>query len=184
MAVLLFAASLQAQIGIIRPGEPPVSEALRQYLELTFTQVSTLTDLSTRFLQFQGEKMQRMSQVQREIAEEMQRENPDPMALGQRYVELEVIRRELEREQRRIAEDVQALYTPAQRTKVAALQEVLRMYPMACEAVQRNLIPAPPPTQMSQFVYVPTCAPSSSFSRVIFPLVTPTTLQPGASVAP
>ena len=174
--LLLIAASLQAQIGIIRPGEPPVSEALRQYLELTFAQVSTMTDLTTKFMQFQQEKYQRMSQVQREIAEEMQRESPDPMALGQRYLELEVSRRELEREQARIAEEVQKLYTPSQRTKVTALQEILRIYPMACEAVQRNLIPAPAPTQSSTYMYVPTCVPSTSFSRVLLP---PPVFTPG-----
>ena len=174
--VLLLAASLQAQIGIIRPNEPPVSEPLRQYLELTFAQVTALTDLGTQLNQFQMAKAQRMAQVQRELADEMQRESPDPMALGQRHLELEVIRREITREQQRSAEQIQQIFTPAQRTKIAALQEVLRQYPLACEAMQRNLVPAPQPMfqQVPQYLYVPTCMSSGiRTGDFAFPIIAP-----------
>lgn len=152
--VVLFAAMLHGQIGVIRPFEPPISEPLRQYLELTSAQVTSISSLTGQLVRYQAEKTQRMAQVHVEIAAEMGRNSLDPMALGMRYVELEVIRRELTAEARRVAEETQKLYTPAQRTKIVALQEVLRQYPLACEALQRNLMPPPeqPQPGFAQFL--------------------------------
>jgi hypothetical protein len=65
------------------------------------------------------------------------------MALGARYVELETIRREIAAERQRTAEAVQAVLTPAQRMRTAALQEVLRNYGLACEALNTNLMTLP-----------------------------------------
>jgi hypothetical protein len=105
--------------------------------------------LNAELARFQGEKLRRVLQVNMELAQEMRRENLDPMAIGLRHVELEAIRREIAAEQQRVARETQALLTPAQRPKVQALQEVLRMYPLACEALAMNLM-APPQQQQQQ----------------------------------
>jgi hypothetical protein len=69
----------------------------------------------------------------------------DATAIGLRYVELEAIRRELEAERKRTVDAIQELLTQVQRTKISALQEVLRTQPLACEAMNHHLMaPAPP----------------------------------------
>lgn len=134
--------------GVLNPFEP--SLALRQYLELTNEQVATIVRLNTDYLRFQSDKMNRQSQVSLELSQEMRRDTLDPMAIGVRYVEMEAIRRELAAEQKKVAQEVQALLTAAQRTKIQALQEVLRTYPIACEALSQNLMSAPEQTASGQ----------------------------------
>jgi hypothetical protein len=120
------------------------SLALRQYLELTNEQVAAVVRLNTQLNRFSAEKFNRQRQVQMEIAQEMQRETLDPMAIGVRYIEVEAIRREMQAEQARTATQIGALLTTAQRTKLQALQDVVRTYPVACEAVALNLLTVPP----------------------------------------
>lgn len=139
--------------GIPNISGPPVSPTLERYLELTQAQVTQINRLNNEFRQFQAEKLIRTSQVQRELGVEMRRETLDPMAIGLRYVELEAIRREMESEQRRTREAIQETFTPAQRNRLAALQEALRQWGLACEAVQHNLMPQP------EGVTGPSCAP-------------------------
>jgi hypothetical protein len=144
VAVVVSAQQMPGPGNIIFNG-PGVSPALQRYLELTQDQVARITRLNNAFRQFQGEKSRRSFQVQLEIGQEQRRETLDPMALGLRHVELEAIRREIEAEQRKTLASVQEILTPAQRTRIAALQEVLRQYPLACEAVSNNLMAPPAP---------------------------------------
>jgi hypothetical protein len=123
-----------------------ISPLLRQYLELTPEQVTRMDRQNNALRQFEASKTSRYLQVQSELNVETARESLDPMALGLRYVELEGIRRELNAEQKRTIDAVQSVLTPAQRTRAAALQEVLRNYGTACEAVNNNIISVPVPT--------------------------------------
>ena len=139
-------------VGQVTPPMPPVFEgpgpslALRQYLDLTNAQVASIVRLNTEAQRFQQEKFRRQAQVSFEISQEMRRDTLDPMAIGLRFVELEAIRRDIAAEQARVARDVQALLTAAQRTRIQALQDVLRTYPVACEALAHNLMSAPQQT--------------------------------------
>lgn len=145
--VLAGAALAQVTPPVIQPpiiGGPEPSLALRQYLDLTNEQVSTILRLRGDLNRFQSEKLRRQLQVNLELSQEMRRETLDPMAIGVRHVELEAIRREIDAEQARVAREVQALLTAAQRTRVQALQDVLRTYPLACEALYHNLMSVPP----------------------------------------
>jgi hypothetical protein len=141
-------------VGQVTNPVPPVFEgpgpslALRQYLDLTNAQVASIVRLNAEAQRFQVEKFRRQAQVNMEISQEMRRETLDPMAIGLRFVELEAIRREIAAEQARAAREVQALLTPAQRTRIQALQDVLRTYPVACEALAHNLMS--PPQQTGQ----------------------------------
>lgn len=151
LAVVLAGAALaQVTPPVIQPpiaGGPEPSLALRQYLDLTNEQVSTILRLRGELNRFQAEKLRRQLQVNLELSQEMRRETLDPMAIGVRHVELEAIRREIDAEQARVAREVQALLTAAQRTRVQALQDVLRTYPLACEALYHNLMSVPPRQQ-------------------------------------
>jgi len=122
---------------------PGPSNELRTYLDLTNDQVTRLNALNLRLLQFQAEKSQRMAVVARDAQLELQKSPLDPMAVGLRYVELEVIRREIYAERRKVLEEVQGLLTAPQKTKLQSLVEILRAYPLACEAIGQNLLTPP-----------------------------------------
>ena len=145
--VLAGAAVAQVTPPVLPPFEGPgPSLALRQYLDLTNAQVASIVRLNAEAQRFQQEKFRRQAQVNMEISQEMTRETLDPMAIGLRFVELEAIRREIAAEQARAAREVQGLLTAAQRTRIQALQDVLRTYPVACEALSYNLMSAPQQT--------------------------------------
>jgi hypothetical protein len=156
MKIMLFAAlsvmTAAAQVIAPGPGIPVqgMSPALRQYLELTNEQVSTMQRLNVELRRYQSDKARRMSQVYAEIQDEMRKQTLDPMALGLRYVELEGIQRELAAKAKETATEVQKQFTPAQRTRLQALLDVIRSYPLACEAVSLNLI-TPDPYETSWF---------------------------------
>ena len=132
------------------PPLPPIRDLLfpqqvKQYVGLTDEQVARIVRLNAGLAQFQALKAARQIQVRIEIAQETRRDALDATALGLRYLELEVIRREVEAEQRKVVAAVQALLTEPQKTKVAALRQVLADYGTACAAVAANVVPAPDP---------------------------------------
>jgi hypothetical protein len=146
MKILCLAVScvLAASAQIIGPGPGgpglPISPDLRVYLDLTGDQMAAMNRLNAELRRFQSDKGRRATQVQLELQDERQKETLDPMAFGLRYVELEAIQRDVAAKAKDTAAEVQKLFTPAQKTKLQALVDVLRNYPLACEAVSLNLI--------------------------------------------
>lgn len=138
--VLLAATALTAQILPDRLFPPQ----LRAYFAFTDAQVSRINELNQQLQAFRLGKLARQAQVQREIAEEAQKDNPNPTALGSSYVELEAIRRELETEQQKTVRQVQAVLTLEQKTKLAVLEQVFALQATACSAVDQNLLRLPP----------------------------------------
>ena len=118
-------------------------DPLKKYLELTDPQVSEILAKNERLGQFRGAKQQRQFAVQFEIAQETQRATLDPMAIGVRYLEIETIRREIEAESKKMTTEIQALLTPTQKTKLMALEEVMRQQGTACSAVSWGLLSQP-----------------------------------------
>lgn len=138
--VLLLTGVASAQDGLL---PSPIPQDLRRYLELTAAQGVRIQQLNAQLSAYRSGKTIRQIAVQRELAEEMAREPLDPTAIGLRHVELESIRREIEAEQRKTMEEIQALLTPAQRTRLDGLAQVLRQQNTACAAVALNLLSAP-----------------------------------------
>jgi hypothetical protein len=116
---------------------------LIQSLELTPEQITSVNDLNNSFRSFSLQKSRRTAQVQSEISEETRKQTLDPMALGLRYQELEAIRRETDTEREKTFATIQNVLNPAQKAKIMALQEALKAYPSACEAVNYNLASMP-----------------------------------------
>jgi hypothetical protein len=137
--VLLTMGALWAQ----GPGMPNIRpfEQIRQYLELTAEQILKLTQQNAELQRFQAEKARRSAMVQREIAVETRREPLDPHALGLRYAELETIRREIAEEQTKLLAANRNVLTDAQKTKLRALEEALKLVPVANQAQALNLMP-------------------------------------------
>lgn len=136
---LLTASSLPAQV--IRRGIfPPV---LQTFLELTNDQVTKLEETNDRFRQYEASRGARRFELQFEISAETAKPTIDPMALGLRHREVELIRREVEAERTKTRAEVQAILTAPQRTKLATLDQALRLQNTACEAVGQNLLVEP-----------------------------------------
>ncbi|MBN8731519.1 MAG: hypothetical protein J0L64_13325 [Acidobacteria bacterium] len=91
---------------------------------------------------WRAQKERRIYQVRSEIADETNRSPLDPTALGLRYAEVESICREIdERETQLVQANRNALAEP-QKVKLAALEEAMRLVPIANAAIGQRLIEA------------------------------------------
>lgn len=140
--LLLLAGVVSAQDGLL---PSPIPQELRRYLELTDAQANGAQRLNAQLASYRTAKARRQFQVQQELADEMAKDPLDPTAIGLRHVELESIRREIEAEQRKTVEGIQALLTPAQRARLDGLAQVLRQHSTACSAVAWNFLTEPFP---------------------------------------
>jgi Spy/CpxP family protein refolding chaperone len=137
LMVSLFAPALVSQIvGVISQFPPQ----LKQYMELTDAQISSIVQINTSFQTFQLEKSRRIGQVQIELFQETAKPVIDAMALGVRHLELESIRRELQAEQSKVATQIQNVLTAAQKTKLQALEQAMQLQSVICEAQAMNLL--------------------------------------------
>jgi hypothetical protein len=186
---LLSVATAAAQV--ISPGfptpvipAPGISADLRQFLELTNDQVAGINRLNVELRRFQLEKARRAGQVRSEIQQETQKRTLDAMALGLRYLELEGIQRELTAKASDTATEVQKLFTAAQKTKLQSLEQVLRSYPVACEAVNLNFITSPASRWFDTGSIIGSGGGSGSAGRVIFGLTGISVPYAGCGVLP
>ena len=100
---------------------------VREHFSLTDAQVNNIQRQNDEYFRWSRTKYERMSEVQREIALETARQPIDAMALGVRYVELELTRREIaERDAKLVPENVAQL-TEAQKAKLKTLEEAIRL---------------------------------------------------------
>lgn len=141
---LLTASGLPAQQEL-RPFPRFFPPALQSFLELTSDQVTKIEDANSRFRAYEASRSARRIDLQFEISAEISNATIDPMALGLRHREIELIRREVEAERAKTRTEVQAVLTAAQRTKLATLDQALRLQSTACSAVSQNLLVEPIP---------------------------------------
>jgi hypothetical protein len=125
-------------------GAPPFPAELQKYLELSTEQVNAIQRLNGASREFEIEKGNRAFQVQIELAQETAKTPLDAMALGVRHVELEAIRRELRAQQQKTYDEIQKILTAAQKTKVQALIDAMRLQGVTCEAQSQNILPIVP----------------------------------------
>ncbi|MBN8731520.1 MAG: hypothetical protein J0L64_13330 [Acidobacteria bacterium] len=90
------------------------------------------------------QKERRIYQVRSEIADETNRSPLDPTALGLRYAEVEAICREIDERELQLVKVNRDVLTDAQKLKLAALEEVMRLAPTVNSAINDNLIHAAP----------------------------------------
>ncbi|MBC7924156.1 MAG: hypothetical protein H7039_00715 [Bryobacteraceae bacterium] len=123
----------------------PLPSNLTAYLELTEAQVRQIAQTNHDLTTLTASRENRSVQVQLEIYIELGKPDPDAMALGLRYRELESIRREIASQQEGTVIAVQSFLTAAQKQKLATLTEALRIYGTACNARSWNFL-APLPS--------------------------------------
>ncbi len=130
------------------PGQPavflsPSPSNVKNHLELTDAQFETLQRVNQRFKDLAAAKAARTAQVEAEIQHELAQPVIDAGALGVRYRELELIRREVAAEQERTRSEAVGMLTTAQKPKLAVLQEALVLQYVACSAAELNLLVPP-----------------------------------------
>jgi len=114
---------------------------LKEYLGLSDTQVASIDQLNSDYTSFNLQKQLRIAQVQRELVVETAKEQLDPMALGMRYVEIETIRRELADQLQKSRASAVALLADAQKLKLKALEDAMKLQPTITQAQCENLLP-------------------------------------------
>lgn len=120
---------------------PPLfQDPIDSYLTLTEPQRQKLNGLNAEFSRWLQGKNERMRQVNGEITLETQRDPLDPGALGVRYAELEVIRREIKDRGEKLVAEAQAVLTEPQKMKLKALEEAMKLQPAFYAAQARNLL--------------------------------------------
>lgn len=139
LTIFLFCASTLWSQAIFNPQAASVS----LYLDLTDPQAAAIADLNRQLAAADRARSQRQIQLQSEITQETARDPIDVNALGLRYRELELIRREMETQRSRTREQIQALLTPAQKAKLNTLQQALDLHTTACEAIDQNILVLP-----------------------------------------
>ncbi len=113
---------------------------LKQYLSLTDAQYQSIVRNQSNFGDLVESKQERIRKVNVEIFVETNRESLDAMALGVRYLELEVICREVTDAYARLRTQNMALLTDAQKVKIKDLEDALKLNVVIQQAQSVNLI--------------------------------------------
>ncbi|MCC6341217.1 MAG: hypothetical protein IT166_03405 [Bryobacterales bacterium] len=128
--LLLFSCAVQGQ----------VAPNLIEYLSLSREQVSKLSANIREYSTWLDGKQERIASLRVEIAAETARDTPGPAELGWRYAEIAVTCRALFGEQRQLQARNVALLNEAQKAKLKALQDALRLYPIIVQAQSASLL--------------------------------------------
>jgi hypothetical protein len=133
---ILVALPLSAQTQPPRQLLPQV----RDFLQLTNSQVLGIALNNDEYNRNIQDRLQRVRQVQTEIAVETAKDPVDPAQLGVRYTEIELICRELRDLANNLQKQNLALLTDEQRTRLKALDDVYKLLPVLIEAQMSNLL--------------------------------------------
>ena len=96
---------------------------------MTNDQIEKMTQAQVNYSRFEDNKRERVFQVNLEINQETAKPSIDAMALGVRYLELEVICRELREASAAIPKNNLALLTDAQKAKLKILEDAISLAP-------------------------------------------------------
>lgn len=182
--ILVFAAALSAQT--ISPPIPITTitlglTQLKQYLNLTDSQVASLNSIAQQ-------KVQAQTQISTQIAEKNQTlqtllasPSPNPATVGQTLIDIHNLEAQLSVPTTEpYHSQALAVLNPAQTTLLANLNTALQLQTPACEAVSANLIVQPSPSTVplplpsggtiASAIFTPSCAGTSIG---IVPVITP-----------
>ena len=120
---------------------PEPYAALKQLIGLTNDQIEKMTQAQVNYSRFEDNKRERVFQVNLEINQETAKPSIDAMALGVRYLELEVICRELREAAAAIPKNNLALLTDVQKAKLKLLEDAMNLAPTISQAQALQLLP-------------------------------------------
>ncbi|MBN9660733.1 MAG: hypothetical protein J0H49_21255 [Acidobacteria bacterium] len=115
-------------------------ETLITYLGLTNSQAQQISKNNSSYTELVAQKNARIWQVQEEISEETSKDPIDPSALGVRYMEIELICRDISKAGDELRKSNVALLTESQKVKLTALEEAMKLAPVFTAAQSANLL--------------------------------------------
>lgn len=188
----LFLALLPLQAQMLTGRLP---ETLITYLGLTNSQAQQISKNNGSYTELVAQKNARIAQVQEEISVETGKDPIDPSALGVRYMEIELICRDISKAGDDLRKSNMALLAEAQKVKLTALEEAMKLAPVYTAAQSANLLAGTRSGDFSAllgnpFVYfglpsrtsISSCtAPSGAF--MVVPATNPGQFAPGPTAA-
>lgn len=136
----LFSASLSFGQPPTPIGAPEPFAVLRQFLNLTNDQYTKLAQIQTDFGRLVESKRDRVGQVNFEINQETAKSSLDASALGVRYLELEVICREVVGASALLSKSSLAILTDVQKVKLKQLEDAMNLGRAIAEAQSFSLL--------------------------------------------
>jgi hypothetical protein len=98
-----------------------VSSDLVAYLQLSVTQLEQLRTNLRAYQEFLTARIARLNQINQEIQSELAQENPQPIALGERYWEIEAQRRQIAAREAEVRQNNLAVLTAEQNRRLQDL---------------------------------------------------------------
>ncbi|MGC4053022.1 MAG: periplasmic heavy metal sensor [Paludibaculum sp.] len=123
------------------------TDALKQYLGLTDAQVQQLRDLRKQQAESQRPAMEQIRDKRQQLRDAVRAASPDSALIGQLTVDIKKLTESMQANRTDLQAKAQALLTPDQKTKIAALQEAQKLMPAAGQATALGLL-APPAGQV------------------------------------
>lgn len=119
-----------------------IPDSLITYLALTSSQADQIQSNNAAYSDLVYRKNLRISEVQSEISTETAKDTIDPGALGVRYMEIELICRDIRKASDELRKSNLDLLTDAQKVKLTALEEAMKLAPVYTAAQDANLLTA------------------------------------------
>lgn len=132
------------------PGGPvatPNVDAIKSYLNLTDSQVTSLEALRTQIHTSNQQTFSDLRAKEQAFQALLQSSNPDPAAVGKALLDLQAERATLRSSHTNLVSQAVALLTPDQAAKLKTLSDAQALVPQIHEAMMLNLLapPANPP---------------------------------------
>ncbi|HYP07083.1 MAG TPA: periplasmic heavy metal sensor [Bryobacteraceae bacterium] len=140
-AASIFAQDPSPSALIARP--TPQWDQLKQYLVLTDAQMTTLEQVRQNRTNQEQAIYQQISEKQRQMYALLQQGSNDAATIGRLMVESNNLQRQLPLKGDTYRTEVLAVLTPAQKAKLPALIEAMRLQSAAWQAVDLNMIDNP-----------------------------------------
>ncbi len=121
-----------------------ISSDLQKYLNLTDTQVQSITDLDNQFSDYVNQQYTTYWTLQSQADNELAKPSPDPGSVGDSYAQIEMLRRDYKVQLAQVQSKVGAVLTMDQATVVSGLLNAVRLRPLVSEAECAHLEPAVP----------------------------------------
>ncbi|MGI8989875.1 MAG: hypothetical protein ACR2I2_09855 [Bryobacteraceae bacterium] len=128
-------------------GSPLFPLALREYLNATDAEIAAIAQASMDYNDIYQRRQNRIADVQVEIRDESAKEQPDPLQLGVRYIELQLISRDLQREATELRQKARAALTGDQAAKLKSLDDLTAAQPALSVLQGCDLLATPPASQ-------------------------------------
>ncbi len=122
---------------------PQFPISVREYLNLMDAQVAGIVAVRAAYDDLNARKRNRMADVQVEIRDETAKAVPDPVALGERYAELNSLSSEIQQDGVEAQDAARKLLTPGQAVKLQRLHDAILLSGLEEQAESCNLAIAP-----------------------------------------